>query len=527
VIAERRQTSLLARTFFGRLFESDLMPPGLPQIQLVVWVIAFLGAPSTLAPILLSKKYLGFRDPAALHSTMAGDRTLALMLSMVATGLVTLVLWENVFPDRRDGRILGVLPIRLRTFVVARMAALLMLFGLLVAAMTLLSSISFGLVNLIFGGVGGFIGQALSHFAAAAGLEATVFFGIIALQCLLLNTFGAATAQRLAVALQILLVVGLLQMPLLLSLLRLPQVPSAAPLIGVATGAFAMLLYAGSYRRMTRLALEGTGVSTVRKPRLRALVPAIARIATLSAPARAVCAFTLRTALRSRQHRMLLAGWVGVACALVLSAVLPSILRGDWDVFARPRSAVLVAPLIFAALTTVGMRMVFAIPSEIRANWALRGREPIPVRQAVDGAAAALMACVLPAVLLALLSGWSLWGLKTGLFHAAYSGLLGVFLAQLLAIGVDKIPFTCTYVPGKAKFVKLWPLYLTLFSTYTLTMASLEAELLRRGGIMRALMVFAALSAIAAFIRYRRASELPCLRFDEEPEDTLTVLRVS
>ena len=36
VISEQRQTQLLARTFFSRMFESELMPAGLPQVQLVV-----------------------------------------------------------------------------------------------------------------------------------------------------------------------------------------------------------------------------------------------------------------------------------------------------------------------------------------------------------------------------------------------------------------------------------------------------------------------------------------------------------
>ena len=45
-------------------------------------------------------------------------------------------------------------------------------------------------------------------------------------------------------------------------------------------------------------------------------------------------------------------------------------------------------------------------------------------------------------------------------------------------MGIDKVPFTCTYVAGKARFVKLWPVYLTAFSFYTYTMASLEAALL-------------------------------------------------
>jgi len=295
--------------FFGRLFESDLMPAGAPQIQLVVWVIAFLAAPSTLAPILLSKKYVWLvNDTQALHGSMEADRTMALMLSMIATGLITLVIWEGVFPDRRDGRILGVLPVRLRTFVIARLTALMALFALLVIAMTALSSVSFGLINVTFAGPGGFFSRTLSHFAAAAGLEASVFFGIIALQCALLNTVGAAVAQRLAVLLQVSMVVGVLQMPLLLPLLSTSQVPAWAPLIGLGMSVTALALYGASYRRMTRLALEGTGASTVRRPVLQRLVTLAASITAFSPPARGVCVFSLRTVVRNRRHRMILAG---------------------------------------------------------------------------------------------------------------------------------------------------------------------------------------------------------------------------
>ena len=522
--SDRRQIGLLARMFFGRLFESDLTPPGLPQVQLVIWVAAFLGGPSTLMPILLSKKYIWLvGNPAALHSSMSGDRTVALLLSMIATGLITLVIWEGVFPDRRDGRILGVLPIRVRTFVIARLTALLGLFTLLLLVMTACSAISFGAVNAAFGGSGGFIGSVVAHFAAAAGLEATVFFGIVAIQCALLNTVGAAAAARLAVAMQIALVVSLLQLPLLLPLLRVAHLPAWAPLIGVATCAVALAMYGASFRRMTRLAMEGTGVSTARRSRLHALVPLAVRLTAMSPAARGVCAFTLRTAARSRRHRMLLAGWLGLACAVILGGTLPLVLQG-WRAFETPRTVILAAPLVVTALTLVGMRMLFAIPSEIRANWTVRSGAPVTTRQAVDGAAAALMACVIPAVLLAWFSAAALWGLRVGFIHAAFCAALGVILAQLLAVDLDKVPFTCTYMPGKGKFVKLWPLYLTAFSTYTYTMASLEVQLLQHGGIPQGLLILLALAVGTAYLRYRRASELLNLRFEEEANETLTVL---
>ena len=79
-------------------------------------------------------------------------------------------------------------------------------------------------------------------------------------------------------------------------------------------------------------------------------------------------------------------------------------------------------------------------------------------------------------------------------------------------------------MPGKGKFVKLWPLYLTGFSFYTLSMASLEAQLLRRGGIFTAIAILSALAIAAAYMRHRRASEIRDLRFEEEDDEALTVV---
>jgi hypothetical protein len=512
--------------FFGRLFESDLMPAGLPQVQLLIGVVAFLGAPSLLAPILMGKKYVWFAgDPLRLSAVAATDRTIAMLLAILAIGVITLVIWEGIFPDKRDGRILGVLPISIPTLVVARLSALALVFAFFVAATALPAGFSFGIMASAFNVPGGLAGTGVSHFLATAGAEAVVFFGVVLLQCVILNTAGAAVAQRLAVVLQVAMVVGLFQLPLILPILMSPRIAAMAPLAALAVSAAALLLYAASYKRMLKLALEGTGKKNNRRPLLRWVVPMLQRMLPLKQPGRAVFAYTLRTAARSRQHRMLLAGWVGLALALILSSIVPFTIRNGWAAFARPTPIVLVAPLILAALTMTGLRMLFAIPAEIRANWAIRLRQPVPVSLAIDGAAGALIACgVLPAVLLALGSATLLWGVAIGIKHALFVAVLGVGLAEVLSIGLDKIPFTCTYMPGKGRLIKLWPLYLTLFSLYTVSMASLEAALMRKGGFAVGLGILFVLAVIAAIIRRQRASELPALCFEEPPLDALTLV---
>ena len=56
--SETAQTRLLARTFFARLFESELIPPGIGHVRVVTSIIAFFAAPSLVLPLLLMKKYV-------------------------------------------------------------------------------------------------------------------------------------------------------------------------------------------------------------------------------------------------------------------------------------------------------------------------------------------------------------------------------------------------------------------------------------------------------------------------------------
>lgn len=569
MIEERAQARILGRAFFSRLFESELMPPGLAQVQLVFGLVAFFAAPAMLVPLVLAKKYM-FRDPETLRVMMAQDRVIAILLSMTATALVTLVIWENIFPDRRDSRHLGVLPIRLRTFVAARLSALVALFGIVFLAPTALSALSFALVCAMFVPDPGFATVLVSHFVTVSAAEAFVFFGIVTVQCLVLSALGPNVAQRAALTVQVMLVVLLLQMPLLLpphdsfipgpdgapawrmiplasvsppfwflSLFEclagyecreLAPLPSIASGLGLLTPFTALLLYATSYRRLTRLAIEGRPLPRRRTAsRVRGIVSWSAAAITRTPVAAAVCGFTLRTMIRSRQHRMLLAGWMGLALALILSSMVSLVVRIGGSALEQPRTEPLAAPLILSVLVLAGIRMVMAIPTELNANWVFRLAQPASLADALDGAAGAfLVAGVAPGVLVGLFSALWLWGPAIALQHALFVALLGTGLTQVLMRGVDKVPFTCTYYPGKARFSKFWPVYLTAFTTCTYTAASIEQRLLQSPTAYALAIVMLAAAALTLWwLRRRDAERLPSLRFEEEPLDKVTVLTLS
>jgi hypothetical protein len=559
-----RHVRLLARTFFVRMFESDLMPAGLPQVQLIVWSVVLLGTPALVQPAIYSQKYarLWF-EPGTLSGAIATDRIVLITYAMIAMGFVALVVWEGAYPDRRDARILGVLPVPEREFIAGRMCALAGVFGLFFATVGFLPSLMFATLSFSYGQPCGFLRGTAAHLTAVLAATALVFALVIAVQCLLVTVLGRSAAQRVAVLMQVVFAIALVEM-----LFFLPQIggtmrdgnlapdwlsspvarwmPSvwffglyevlsgfggrnAFPLAGVAAAsasiatATAAILYAASHSRMALRALETPPHDplfrgSLRRIGARVLDAAFARVDAVSA---ALLAFTLRTLLRSRQHRMLLALYVGLGLALVISALIPPALQRGLAAFAAPRVAVLSAPLVMIFFTIVGMRVLFGIPVEPKANWPVRLHEPANRRAAINGVRMAMMAAgVFPFVAAAAAVGMLLWPGRIAAMHAVVCSLMGWLLIEALLIGFFKLPFTCTFFPGRSRLKTLWPLYLTAFTTYCYSTAGLEIVMFRHPRVFVTFCCVAGvLLAVAIHTRIRLLESEPGLRFEEEDPD--------
>jgi hypothetical protein len=289
------------------------------------------------------------------------------------------------------------------------------------------------------------------------------------------------------------------------------------------TSATAIALCALTHGRLTRLALESRGMTG---SQWRWIVAGSARIARTLCPypvGRAVFEFTLRTLARSRSHRLLMATYVGVALAFAGSAIIPLVLRRGLAGFAEPCLELLATPLIISCLTIVGMRVAIAIPVEPKANWIVRLREPPETVSVISGVRMAMFCVgVLPSGLLAAVISGTLWGGWPAFVHAVVVTLMGWVLVEVLLIGFEKIPFTCTYFPGKSRIRTLWPFYLSAFFSYTFTMAAVVLEFLDRP---RALGTFVliALGIIGGLTirRHYRLQGMQGLRFQEEDPDRL------
>jgi hypothetical protein len=551
-----RTERILARIFFGRFFESDVMP-AVPQAQLVIWSLASLAAPGFMIAMRLGRAYTHASSHAGLFAAILRDQLLYVTYSMMALGFVAMLIWEGVFPDRRDARMLGVLPLSTRTHVVGRLAGLGALAALFSVGINLPSAVAYGFVLFVFEAAAGPVRIAAAHVVATAMAGLFAFFLLILAQGVLLNAFGRTIARRLALVLQSVFVIALLQ-----ALIFVPFIASrvgaafrshqpsmavllppawflalydvlagtrrplhgalalAAVVATVAVMAMGTVLIASSYRRLVRVALETpSGGGDGRSKLLGGASKVVAGVLRPGPVQRAAGGFTLRSLVRSRAHLTLLSTYVGVAAALVVATLVPLVVRGKMSALATPSVALLSVPLVLYFFTLFGMRALFGIPAEIKANWAFRLSAPEDRIPAVIAGVrlALLLAVVAPIAIAAGLLGIAFWGPGTGAIHLGVTAVLGMLLLDVLLVGLRKIPFACTYYPGRSRASTLWPFYVVTFVIYAYGLAAAERAAMTSRVLLGVILAAgAAVSAGLAHLRRRQLQWPPGLIYEEE-----------
>ena len=110
------------------------------------------------------------RDLASL-----GEKEFFICFSMTVMGLVTVIEWEMLFPDRRDYANLTPLPIRLRTMFGAKIAALLAFLAIFSLVINAFSPVMFPAVVIQKGSVLSVIPFARCHIVSILAANTFVF----------------------------------------------------------------------------------------------------------------------------------------------------------------------------------------------------------------------------------------------------------------------------------------------------------------------------------------------------------------
>jgi hypothetical protein len=558
----------LRRHFFRRFFDTDLIADPSQAKVFAGGVLAIVISVSFVYAQAYYHKYLQFEnldDFSPYRRASLADFLFMITLAMNVVALFTTLQWPSLFPGLRDYLALAGLPVRMRDIFVAKFTALLAFASMAVLGVTALPSVLFPAVmagrydpHLVRQVPGIFVSGSLAGFF--------IFFSLVTVQGVLLNVLPVRQFQRVSLAAQgLLLAVLLCALPLVFSIPNLSPYMEARPawsvfapplwFLGVdqviaghweplaqrlsniayasvaLSAACAVLTYLWSYRRhRTRVIESPGGVEARTAPREWAahltdrLLP--------NSRALAVFGFIAKSLARSRQHRLILTAFGAIALAVISEGFAGLLLQGGVlrhiSVSAPAfRQAVIAVPLALSLFTLTGLRYLFRLPVELRANWIFRVHEPGNAPALLAGAENFLIYCgILPVALLTLPAELALLGIGSGFLAALACLFASLALMELLLFSLERIPFTSSYFPGKDPPVVTVLKYALGSSLYVGALSSvIRLALLSPASMLLLLFLLA-----AAWLRARTARlnvrQIARLTFEELADPTVLLLRI-
>jgi hypothetical protein len=308
------------------------------------------------------------------------------------------------------------------------------------------------------------------------------------------------------------------------------RAPAARALTGLgAVAGLAVLLYALAYARQMRRTLEQSGIAPLHRNHATLWPAVISRLLARHPAERAILAFIARTLARSRQHRLLLAIYMGMGFAYTFSQVATLLYHPTsrfWNVAQETQRVGLGIPLILLFFVLIGLRVSFSIPIEVRANWIFRMTDSTAAEVYLPAARRALIAFALaPVVTLSALAYGVMWPWLRATGHVTFLTVFGLLVIELALTRFSKVPFTCAYLPGKANLKVMFGVYWALLLGTSDLVTSIEREALRSPSGWTKLMIFTVLAWLWAARRTRRArATISAVSFDEQPETAILTL---
>jgi hypothetical protein len=567
VWSERKQQFReLARLFAGRFLENDLICVDGDTRGTLIGVLSLLIAPGVFLPLL---EYLQFGSwPLGYLSWQVRDmaaiphKLLHIALSMTVLGLFTVFEWDAMLPDRRDVAVLGPFPVSLGTTFAAKVSALVLFWSIFTLAVDGISSVFFSVAVVQTAPAGVLPRFIAAHSTALVTANLFVFLAMIGAQALLMALLGPARFRRFAPYAQFTLIALLLSVfffsigqafglrtgkppaPLIRALpaywflgldqlllgLRRPVFDGLAAMVWpsiAASGAIAGAAYGLSYRRSVRGVFEAPEQMSMR-PGILARWAEFAANTWLcrNAGERAAYGFVWNTVMRSRSHRLLVAAWSACGVALVVQGITGAIASGHRAWWSNPAGPLLPAPIVVPLFLVTGLRYAFTVPSELRANWIFQQGCSAPGDYLAGARKAALVMVAAPfAVLLPLFT--AAWGWKTGGLHVLFGAVVAWLLLEAQMAGLEKLPFTCSYVPGKANVRSWWTMYVAAYLVYAAVLSWIDLKIVQEPAWI-VVFLAAAWGAHAGIERYRSQQIAGGLKleFDERPTPAVLTLEL-
>jgi len=523
----------------------------------VIGSVSGLLALSILFPQFVVGRYATMRTAEEYRRALLSDQLFTICVAMLFAGFVAALVCQSLFPDETDYRVLTPLPVTRRLVFATKLLAMILFASIFILSTNLIFGLAFGAAAAGRWAEHGILQRMLAH-AGAAGL-ASIFAGasVMSVQgliavlspraylrsvclvtqtamicALILSLPAIAHASRYAVLLQTgaalafavppVWFLGLEQVllghrdPYLLKL-------AVAAFIGVA-GAIVMIAacYLAIYRRFDQLVLRTSQVSS--RPRLW---PAWSRRVSDQQLARqAFARFTTTTIRRSGLHQVVFCSLSAIGVAVAVNSAIGfgtvgtgSTPRAQAAIAWRFVEAILEMPLVFFFFSVAAVRTALLLPLDVRANWVFRLTEDPATKPQLLASVeqSVIWLAIIPYVALTFVVQGVVMGATIAVRVALPTALLGLVLVEWVLRRWHRIPFTCTYIPGKRPLAHSMLLTLAAFVVFINIGGGLIHVSLDRP--FRYVILCGAL--LSAFVLLRRARLLSSRDVALEFEDTL------
>jgi hypothetical protein len=481
---------------------------------------------------------------------------------MFIAALAAVIVSPMLFPDETDYRVLTPLPLTRAQLFGARLAAVGIVSAAAIVAINVVASLAFPAFSGGRWADHGLGPRVLAHASAACLGSAWMVSGVMALQGACLVVLPHAWRHRAAATLQAsVFLLLLVSMPLLVRLTGRTvndATVAAAPqsflppvwflglerwlLDGPASGGYAraaamaatawvatIAAVAAAFLVLFRSAESLAGAATGRRPsplRLRAGAW-LRRRALLPGPQAAVIGFAIRGLFRSRLHQFVFVVVLGCGLAL-LAGQVATVAEGRTLVAARPQESInnaIAGPLLVTLCVTIGLRAVFLLPLDRGAGWVFRLVDDPAMRPAALCGVASVfnVGAVAPALAVAAALQPPLLGVLT-IPSAILTTLAGLALVEFVLRSWRRIPYACSYLPGKHHLTYTIAVLLAAYGGFV----TIGANVLRWSVVHPSHTLFTGglLLALVAGMRRARLRDwgtLPLEFVDEDPAATIVL----
>lgn len=467
--------------------------------------------------------------------------------TMLIAGLIAVVSWDSVFPDRRDAMVLGPLPVKPQTILAAKLAAS----GALLAVGVVSLNFSTGTVLpwVMGGSLSGFLRALFSWWFTMAAATVFLYGAVLTVQGWAALLLPRRTFLRLSAVLQLaafaLFLMGWIFQPSFPSLSKLSLQSDHAgrwpacwflcmfqQLDGTLPSVMGWMAHRAWIAVGVSVAGAGTSLllcyfktmkKTVEQPDL--LPGGRGRRLPMrwgNSLQTAIVQFSTRSLARSKQHRVIYAFFLAITFAIAVSTI-EGVVQGR---AARAITPEFLAPtIVMMCLAIVGLRSIFSLPVSLKANWVQQVTQLRPSEEYIAATRRALLVMSAIPVWL-VIAGLSLcfrpWHAVAE--HLILLALVGWMLAEMSLVNVSTIPFACSYLPGKMNVQYIFWAFAVVFIPIAMMLANREMIAFGRAPQMALMLGLLAVTATGLWMWNRHAARSAVLYYEEqEPEVVMTL----